>query len=186
MIAWEEITDHITKVLEDLIAAGNLKPQQVIVIGASTSEITGQLIGTAGVKTAAEAIFNAARSIRDRFGIYAAFQCCEHLNRALVVEREAMERYGWEEVSVKPIPGAGGSMAAYAFEHLEHSCVVDYIQAHAGIDIGATLIGMHLRRVAVPFRPTIRQIGSASITAAYTRPRLIGGARAQYGGPTCS
>jgi len=109
-----------------------------------------------------------------------AIQCCEHLNRALVVERSTMESYGLEEVSVVPVPRAGGALAAYAMRHFADPVVVESIQAHAGLDIGATLIGMHLRRVAVPVRLKQQKIGQAIVIAARTRPKLIGGPRACY------
>lgn len=184
MATWLQMKADLVRVLEELIAAGSVREGQWIVVGASTSEIMGKKIGTAGAQEAAEAIFEAMHAVCERYGVFPAFQCCEHLNRALVVEREAMERYGYEEVNVVPVPEAGGSMAAYAYRHMKQPCVIETIQAHAGIDIGSTLIGMHLRRVAVPFRPSIRQIGSAPITAAFTRPKLIGGARAKYALPT--
>src|SRR5690606_9163932 len=108
------------------------------------------------------------------------YQCCEHLNRALVVERTAAERYGLEIVHAVPVPRAGGSMAAFAYKQLERPCLAESIQAHAGIDIGDTFIGMHLKRVAVPIRPSIATSGEARVTMAFTRPKLIGGARAVY------
>ncbi|MNM65657.1 hypothetical protein D3C81_771130 [compost metagenome] len=108
------------------------------------------------------------------------FQCCEHLNRALVLERELLERLRLTEVSAVPVPKAGGSMAAGAYRRLKEPCLAETIEAHAGIDIGETMIGMHLRRVAVPFRPSIRYVGEARVNAAWSRPKLIGGERAVY------
>ena len=112
--------------------------------------------------------------------LFLAAQCCEHLNRALVVERTVLERLRLTEVSAVPVPKAGGSMAAFAYKHLKDPCLVESIEAHGGIDIGETLIGMHLRRVAIPFRSTKRYVGKARVTAAWTRPKLIGGERAVY------
>ena len=109
-----------------------------------------------------------------------AFQCCEHLNRALVVTRQTMEVFQLEEVSVVPHPHAGGFMASHAYRHLPEAVVVEAVRAHGGIDIGETLIGMHLRPVAVPLRLSSRTLGEARINACYTRPKLIGGERAQY------
>lgn len=168
-------------ILRELVAAGGIGPGHLVVIGTSTSEIVGQRIGTAGTWQAAEQIFRAVESVRREAGFSPAYQCCEHLNRALVVERDYLQRHpSLEEVSVVPVRKAGGSMAAYAYRHLKEACVVETVQAHAGIDIGDTLIGMHLRRVAVPFRPSIRSIGHAHVNMAITRPKLIGGARAVY------
>lgn len=183
MDAWKQVEDGARTILEELIRAGGLKPGQLIVIGASTSEMAGRRIGTSGTQEAAEAVFAAAADVRDRYGLELAFQCCEHLNRALVVERETMERRRLEEVTVVPVPEAGGTMAALAYRRMRAPCVVEEVRADAGIDIGDTLIGMHLRRVAVPFRPSVTKLGSAHVTAAYTRPKLIGGARAVYTPP---
>jgi uncharacterized protein (TIGR01440 family) len=166
--------------LRELVQVGWLKAGQVLVIGTSTSEVLGHRIGTSGTLQAAEPIYQAAAKVADEFGLFLAFQCCEHLNRALVVEEDILSRYLLEPVSAIPIPRAGGSMASYAFRHFKRPVLVETIQAHAGIDIGDTLIGMHLRRVAVPVRPPIRTIGHAHVTMALTRPKLIGGARAVY------
>lgn len=174
------ISALVEQCLRELVEAANIKPDQVIVIGTSTSEIAGKHIGTEGSMDVAEAIFTAVNKVRSEMPFHVAFQCCEHLNRALVVERSAMERYGWEEVTVVPVRKAGGAMAAYAYRHLNEACVVENIAAHAGIDIGDTLMGMHLRPVAVPVRPTVRAIGQAHVTMARTRPKLIGGERAVY------
>ncbi|TDF93558.1 TIGR01440 family protein [Paenibacillus piri] len=168
------------QVLRELAAAGRLKAGQLVVIGTSTSEVLGRHIGTSGTEEVAAHLFAAVEAVRGEIGFYPAYQCCEHLNRALVVERAAMREYRLEEVAVIPVPRAGGSMASYAYKKLPDACVVESIQAHAGIDIGGTLIGMHLKPVAVPVRPTIRLIGEASVQMAYTRPKLIGGARAVY------
>lgn len=153
----------------------------LFVIGCSTSEVAGEQIGTSGSEDISEHIFKALQKLKEATGIHLIFQCCEHLNRALVIERETMQKIGHlEEVSVIPIPTAGGSMASYAFKHLKHPVVVETIQAHAGIDIGETMIGMHLKRVAVPLRFTQKEIGNARLTGAITRPKLIGGVRASY------
>lgn len=174
------ISHQVEKVVRETAEAGQLGTGKLLVIGASTSEVIGRRIGTAGALDIAEAIFRGIEAVRSELGFWTAYQCCEHLNRALVIEREAMLAYRLEEVSAVPVPKAGGSMAAYAYRHMREPCLVETIQAHAGIDIGETLIGMHLRRVAVPFRPSIRSIGEARVTAAITRPKLIGGARAVY------
>lgn len=166
--------------LRELAQAGRLEAGQLVVIGTSTSEVLGRHIGTSGTEEVAAHLFAAVEAVRAEIGFYPAYQCCEHLNRALVVEREAMREYRLEQVSVIPVPRAGGSMASYAYKHLRQACVVESIQAHAGIDIGGTLIGMHLKPVAVPVRPSIRMIGHAPVQMAYTRPKLIGGVRAVY------
>lgn len=174
------IAEDVYRIASETAQAGGLTAGKLLVAGVSTSEVLGSRIGTAGAAEIASEIFGGLQRFRSDTGIYVAFQCCEHLNRALVVEREAAERYGLEPVSVVPVPRAGGAMAACAFRHLPDAIVVEDIAAHAGIDIGETLIGMHLRKVAVPFRPGIRMVGKARVTAAYTRPKLIGGARAVY------
>lgn len=166
--------------VRELIELAGLRVGQVLVLGASSSEVIGDRIGTHGSPNIAEPILGAILAVCREQGIYLAMQCCEHLNRALVVEEEAMERYGWEEVSVHPVPTAGGSFAASAMKLYHHPVVVEEIRAHAGIDIGSTLIGMHLKRVAVPLRLSVKRIGEATVTAAKTRPKLIGGVRAVY------
>jgi len=177
----DDISRDVATVVRELVQAGGIQRGQIVVIGTSTSEILGRHIGTYGNVDAARHIFDAVEQVRQEIGFYPAYQCCEHLNRALVVQRELLERYPMlETVSVVPVPKAGGSMAAYAYRRWNDACVVESIQAHAGIDIGETLIGMHLRRVAVPFRPSVRTIGHARVTAAFTRPKLIGGERAVY------
>jgi uncharacterized protein (TIGR01440 family) len=174
------IKTSVETLLRELVEAGSVQAGQIVIIGTSTSEVVGQHIGTAGADEIAEQLFKGIEEVRKDAGFFTAFQCCEHLNRALVVERELLNQFPLEEVSVIPVPKAGGSMGAYAYRHMKQPCVVETIQGHAGIDIGNTLIGMHLRRVAVPFRSTIKTIGNANVTAAYTRPKLIGGIRAVY------
>jgi len=175
-----EIKAQTQQVLTELQAAGQLDADHLVVIGCSSSEVIGQRIGTAGSLDAAAAIVEAVLAVREQFGFHVAFQCCEHLNRALVVERETMRRFQLEPVTVVPVPQAGGATASTAFGQLQQPVIVEHIQAHAGVDIGDTFIGMHLRPVAVPVRPTLRQIGDAHVTMAITRPKLIGGARAVY------
>lgn len=166
--------------VDELLAVAGLSPGQVLVVGCSTSEVMGRRIGTAGSEAVADAILDALLEATQAAGVHLAVQCCEHLNRALVVERAAAERYGWERVTVVPMPRAGGSLAARAFRRLPDAVVVEEIKADAGLDIGLTLIGMHLRRVAVPVRLSTATIGHARVVAARTRPKLIGGARAVY------
>lgn len=174
------IRSQAAALLEEVRQLADLRPGHLLVIGCSTSEVLGKHIGKAGSREVAAVLYEVIAEAQQTYGFHPAFQCCEHLNRALVVERGVMEKYGLEEVTVVPVPEAGGSMAAYAFLHMQDPVVVEELQAHAGIDIGDTFIGMHLKRVAVPIRPSVRQIGEAHVTAARTRPKLIGGARAVY------
>ena len=176
----QAIAADTERCVRELAEAADLKAGQLLVVGASTSEVIGRRIGTSGTTDVAAAIFAGIEAVRRDIGFHPVFQCCEHLNRALVITREAAERYGLTEVSAVPVPGAGGAMAAYAYRRLRDACLVESVQAHAGLDIGDTLIGMHLRPVAVPVRPSVRTIGEAHVTMARTRPKLIGGARAVY------
>nr|WP_238323098.1 TIGR01440 family protein [Gorillibacterium massiliense] len=175
------IPGNVEQILTELVTAGGIGPRQMIVIGVSTSEVAGRRIGSAGSREVAEAIFKGVRQAREKFGFFPVFQCCEHLNRALVVERELLALHpDLTPVSVVPVPKAGGSMAATAYLRFQEPVVVEEVRAHAGLDIGSTLIGMHMRPVAVPVRPTLRRIGEAAVTMAYSRPKLIGGSRAVY------
>ncbi|TCP57727.1 uncharacterized protein (TIGR01440 family) [Tumebacillus sp. BK434] len=164
----------------DLQAQAQLTGEHILVIGASSSEVVGKRIGSGGSLNAAAMIVEAVLEARATYGFHVAFQCCEHLNRALVVERDTLRQFGLEEVVVVPVPTAGGAVASTAYRKLNRPAMVERIQAHAGLDIGDTLIGMHLRPVAVPVRGTLREIGEAHVTMARTRPKLIGGARAVY------
>ncbi|WP_206109259.1 TIGR01440 family protein [Paenibacillus sp. HB172176] len=175
-----DITLQVERVVRELAEAGKLKVGELLVIGTSTSEVIGRRIGTSGALETAAAIYAGIESVRNNIPFISVFQCCEHLNRALVIERSAAEHYRLPIVQAVPVPTAGGSMAAYAYTALEDPCLVESVEAHAGIDIGDTFIGMHLKRVAVPIRPSIKMIGSAHVTMAITRPKLIGGARAVY------
>ena len=160
-----------------------LLPGQLLVVGCSTSEVGGSRIGSAGSLAIADVILQALLSELLPLQVSLAVQCCEHLNRTLVVERSVMEFYRLEEVCVYPAPHAGGSLAACAMQKFADPVVVESVKAHGGMDIGNTLIGMHLRPVAVPVRLNQKTIGGAWVVAAKTRPRLIGGARAVYEKP---
>ena len=166
--------------VKELLDIAKLAEGEILVVGCSSSEIIGENIGHGSSIESAEAVFEGIASVLNDRGIYLAAQCCEHLNRALVVERECAERYGLTEVCVMPHPKAGGSFATTAYKNFKRPVVVENISAHAGIDIGNTLIGMHLRAVAVPVRLSIKKIGEATIVCARTRPKLIGGVRAVY------
>jgi uncharacterized protein (TIGR01440 family) len=186
-ISMEQLTQAVETNLRELVQIGQLRAGQMLVIGTSTSEVRGAHIGTSGTLEVAAALFRGVMIVCKEFGLVPAFQCCEHLNRAIVVEGSVLDHNSaLEPVRAVPMPKAGGSMAAYAFRHLQDAVLVESVQAQAGIDIGGTLIGMHLRRVAVPVRPSIRQIGEAHVTMAYTRPKLIGGERAVYSLPADS
>jgi len=157
-----------------------LQAGKILVIGCSTSEVAGKHIGTSGTMEVAEVIFTELKNYADERDFYLAFQCCEHLNRAIVVEKRTAIEKGLEEVSVIPAPNAGGSMASYAYQQFQEPVVVEFIKADAGIDIGDTFIGMHLKHVAVPIRINQKKLGDAHVTLATTRPKLIGGTRAIY------
>ncbi len=166
--------------VSELIEAAGLKKGDVLVIGCSSSEILGETIGHGSSPEAAEAVYSAVEPILREKGIYLAAQCCEHLNRALILEAACAEAYGYEPVCVVPQPKAGGSFATAAWKHMQAPVAVESIRAQAGLDIGGTLIGMHLKAVAVPVRLSVKQIGNAFVLAARTRPKFIGGARAHY------
>ena len=170
----------VTSAAEELITVAKPKPGRIFVLGCSTSEVLGSKIGTVRSPETAEAIIKALLKVTRAHGLYLAVQCCEHLNRALVVEEEAMEAFDLTQVTVHPVPEAGGSAASRAYELFEHPVVVESVTADLGMDIGQTLIGMHLKRVAVPVRLQVKTIGEAVLTAARTRPPLIGGERAKY------
>ena len=176
----DQIAEQVKTVAGELSVRAQLNAKRIVVIGVSTSEVIGQAIGTTGSDEVAEAIFDGLQDAQHTFGFQLAFQCCEHLNRALVVRREIVERFGLSEVTAIPVRKAGGAMAAYAFRTWSDAVLVENISAHAGIDIGDTLIGMHLKSVVVPFRPSVRCVGNAHLNAAFTRPKLIGGSRAVY------
>ncbi|MGE7603862.1 TIGR01440 family protein [Peribacillus sp. NPDC097675] len=168
------------KLLQEFQKTAVLKKQQLLVIGCSTSEVVGKRIGTEGTLDVAGMIFTVVKEFQEETGVQVAYQCCEHLNRALVLPRVSADSRGYEEVAVIPVRTAGGSMATYAFGQWDDAVVVEHIKADAGIDIGDTFIGMHLKHVAVPVRTSIKEIGHAHVTLAKTRPKLIGGERAVY------
>ena len=165
-------------VINELIEKAKLKAGNIVVVGCSTSEVVGSTIGTNSNFDVAGEIFKALYDSAKEKGIYIAIQCCEHLNRAIITEREALPFA--EEVNVVPQPKAGGSLATQAFKAFKNPIAVEEIKADAGIDIGFTLIGMHLKKVAVPLRLENNKIGEALVVAARTRPKFIGGERAIY------
>jgi len=174
---WRE---QLRTILTEFQDAAHLNDKHLFVIGCSTSEVIGKRIGTEGTLAVAEMVYSELQAFQLQTGVGLAFQCCEHLNRALVLPREIAEQRGYEEVSVVPVRKAGGSMATYAYQQLNNPVVVEHITAEAGIDIGDTFIGMHIKHVAVPIRTSIKEVGHAHVTLAKTRPKLIGGERAVY------
>lgn len=164
----------------ELLEAAKLKPGQILVVGCSSSEVGNFQIGSHSSQEIGAAVFEVFQEELSARGIYLAAQCCEHLNRAIVLEADAAERYGYEPVNVVPRLKAGGSFATAAYGGFRHPVVVEHIKAHAGIDIGDTLIGMHLREVAVPVRIRTKEIGNAHVVCARTRLKYIGGERARY------
>ena len=177
---YEEITSQARTVVTELLDQANLKPGALFVVGCSSSEMVGMRIGKGSSMDAAQAAFQGIYPVLQEYGIHLAVQCCEHLNRALIMERAVAERKGYEIVNVMPQPHAGGSFAVTAWNAFEDPVAVETIQADAGMDIGGTLIGMHLRRVAVPVRTSLNHIGEAIVLCARTRPKYIGGPRAVY------
>jgi uncharacterized protein (TIGR01440 family) len=176
----EQIRKQTEAALLEFLEQADMKAGQILVVGCSSSEIVGGTIGHSSSVEAAEAVVDAILPVLREKGILLAAQCCEHLNRALIVERECAERYGLEPVSVVPKPKAGGSFATAVWQRFSDPVAVETVRAHGGLDVGGTLIGMHLRAVAVPVRLRINRIGNAILLCARTRPKFIGGSRAAY------
>lgn len=174
----KSIYDETRAVISELWETAKLKKGDIVVVGCSTSEVVGSKIGTNSNFDVAGEIFRALYEYIHERGGYLAIQCCEHLNRAIITEKEAVPFA--EIVNVVPQPKAGGSLATHAYHGFDEPVVLEMIQADAGIDIGLTLIGMHLKKVAVPMRLVNNKIGEATIVAARTRPKFIGGIRAAY------
>ena len=174
----KQIEMQARQAVTELLAEAKLKKGDVFVVGCSSSEIVGGHIGKDSSLEAAQAVYAGIAPVLAQRGIWLAAQCCEHLNRALIVEHEAVP--GAEIVNVLPQPKAGSSFATAAYQSFRHPVALEEIRADAGLDIGGTLIGMHLRRVAVPVRLNLSRIGEANILCARTRPKLIGGERARY------
>jgi uncharacterized protein (TIGR01440 family) len=176
-----EIREQVRAAITELTCADKkFNPVKLLAIGCSSSEIAGGTIGHASTYELGEQVAAEILAIAAEQGFECAFQCCEHLNRALVMEREAAEKYDYTEVCAVPHPKAGGSCASAAYRLMKDPVLVENVSADAGLDIGNTLIGMHLKAVAVPVRLSMNKIGEAPLTAAITRPKLIGGERAKY------
>ena len=177
-----DIREQSRRAAAELLEKARLLPGDLFVVGCSSSEILGGTIGRASSLETAQAVLDGIYPLLREQGVFLAAQCCEHLNRALIVEADCARRYGYDPVSVRPRPKAGGSFAASAWEAFDRPVAVEHIRAHAGLDIGGTLIGMHLRDVAVPVRLSLDHIGQALLLCARTRPKFIGGSRACYEG----
>ena len=183
MAFFEEINAQAAAVADELFAAADmLKKGDILVVGCSTSEIMGRRIGTGSNEEAAKAVMDALLPRAKERGLYLAVQCCEHLNRCLVVERGCMEKYGLQQVWVRPQLHAGGAFAMQAVARFDDPVMAEDLRgrASAGMDIGGTLIGMHMHPVVVPVHAQTRRIGEANVIAARTRPKYIGGPRAAY------
>lgn len=176
----DNIFNQAKAAAQELLEKSGINKGTVVVIGCSTSEVIGEKIGTSGTVDVAQQIFDGLNSVFEANGIYLAAQCCEHLNRAIIIEKEKADILGLEAVCVVPHPRAGGSFATAAWHTMKNPVAVEEIKADAGIDIGCTLIGMHLKRVAVPLRLENNVIGEAKLSAAKTRAKYIGGERAKY------
>ena len=167
----------------EICEASKIRPGQIFVVGCSSSEIQGDRIGTATNLEVAEAVYDGIAAVLAERGVFLAGQCCEHLNRALVLEEEVLVKFGFEQVNAIPMPNhAGGAFATICYRKMQHPVVTESIcaRAEAGIDIGGTMIGMHIHPTVVPLRISLRKIGEASIICARRRPRYIGGARTVY------
>ena len=175
-----EIKNQLEKAFDELISQSNFEEGDILVVGCSTSEVLGERIGTSGSIDTAREIFSVLYEKCRQKGLFLACQCCEHLNRALVVEKVLAKRDRLTVVSAVPHEKAGGSFATAAYRGFENPVLVEEISAQLGIDIGSTLIGMHLQSVAVPVRTSVKHIGSAPVTFAKVRPKYIGGERAKY------
>ena len=177
---YQEIYGQRAECVRYLFAHGGLHTGATVVLGCSTSEVAGGVIGHDSVPALGRALAAAFIDTCDALGLHAAIQCCEHLNRALVMEQGTLDRLRLTQVNVRPVPTAGGSTAAGAYERFAHPAMAMSVQADAAIDVGDTLVGMHIRPVAVPLRMLGAQVGKAHVVMAYARYPLIGGSRAQY------
>ena len=177
----EEIKESAAAAAAEVCEKAGLTAGDVLVVGCSSSEITGGVIGHASSPEVAEAVYAGITETTDKLGVYVAAQCCEHLNRAIIIEKELLAKLPYaERVNVRPMPKAGGSFATAAYNNMKEAVAIEFIKADAGLDIGSTLIGMHLKHVAVPLRLSVKNIGHAYVTAARVRPKFVGGSRAVY------
>ncbi len=175
-----DVRTEIRTAAQILIEVADPEEGNIFVLGASTSEILGESIGSAGNEDVAAAVFDTVYEVTSGRGLYLAVQCCEHLNRCLVIPRSAVRAFSLTRVTVIPTATAGGAVASRAMDKMDDVALVDGAQGHLGMDIGDTFIGMHLRPVVVPVRLHMKSVGRAHLTLARTRPPLVGGYRAQY------
>ncbi len=176
----ETIRTQTRQALTELLSVAHLNEGDVLVLGGSSSEILGEKIGSHSSMETAEVVLDEILSICHAQNIYLAVQCCEHLNRCLIVESHCAKAHNWEPVNVVPQPKAGGAFATNAYQKFTHPVAVEHIRANAGMDIGQTFIGMHMKEVCVPVRTSIRQIGQAQLSTCRVRPKFVGGERAHY------
>lgn len=176
----KEVKQQARQAAVELLEQAHLSEGDILVVGCSSSEVTGEKIGTSSSLETAEAVFGGIYEVVLENGLYLAAQCCEHLNRALIIEKELARRERIPIVNVVPQPKAGGSFGTTAYQRFSDPAAVEHISAQAGMDIGDTLIGMHLMDVAVPVRVGIKKIGEAHLVCARTRGKFIGGERAVY------
>ena len=178
--AFVRLKNDLQRLTDDLYALGFFTSGKVLIIGCSTSETIGEHIGKNSSDEAAEIIYRHFTGITNKEKIHLLFQGCEHINRSLTTSRHTMEALNLEEVTVVPYKEAGGSLSELAYKELSDPVVVESVIADCGIDIGQTLIGMHLKHVAIPVRTSVKTVGEAVVTIATTRPKLVGGPRAHY------
>lgn len=176
----DKLVTDLTVIVNEVLAQAHLKENDIFVLGCSTSEVVGGFIGKDSSQETGRIIVKTIKNILDKHNIHLAVQGCEHLNRALAVESKTADHHQLELVSVVPALHAGGACSVAAFELFKDPVEVEHLTAKAGIDIGDTAIGMHIKHVQVPIRPSIRTLGAAHVTALYYRPKLIGGERAVY------
>ena len=176
---YDEIKEQARAAAAELVEVAKLTEGDIMVVGCSSSEVVGLRIGNGSVINGGGAIYEGIQSVLQPKGIFLAAQCCEHLNRAVIIEKKALLP-GTEIVNVVPHPHAGGSFATTLYHNAENPVAVEEIKADAGMDIGRTLIGMQLKKVAVPVRLSVDKIGEAILICARTRPKFIGGSRAKY------
>lgn len=174
-----KIDTDLERLLEELMKINFFKENELCVIGCSTSEVIGERIGTMGSMDVAELIYTKLDEIQSKTGVHFVFQGCEHINRALTMESAMLEPHH-TVVDVMPVKSAGGSMSQYAYQHMQQPVVIEHVTAQCGIDIGQTMIGMHIQHVAVPVRTNQKVVGNAIVTICTSRPKKIGGNRAQY------
>ena len=179
-MALQKLKEQTKSIVADLVERSGLRSGQIFVLGLSSSEVVGGHIGKASSAEVGELVVSGVLEVLQPLGIALAVQGCEHLNRALVVEEAVADQKGLEIVNVLPSLQAGGSGQVAAFKFMDRPVVVEEVVAHAGLDIGDTAIGMHVKRVQVPLRPLQRELGQAHVTALASRPKLIGGERASY------